>query len=340
MLAAKQFISSMVVFLFLLTSYTYAGTITVNSLADTDARGGDITLREAIMLSEGDLNFDLLSIEEQVQVSTPVGKGIADTINFGISGTIIVRSDLLTITDSGTVIDASSQWSGVWSGGEPGVTLSGGWNKIGLHINGADNCHIRGLFITEFVKGVEISEGAQFNTIGGLGIGNRNVISGNGERGVLIHYPGTDNNVVSGNYIGTDVTGTADLGNSEFGVDIGYGAQWNTIGGTTAAERNIISGNDGWCAVVIDGSRTDNNVIKGNYIGIDVSGTAALGNSENGSFIGGTAAGERNIISGNNGGVGVLLVNAANNTVSGNYIGTDITGTTALACFQHLVESY
>ncbi|MFC1712669.1 NPCBM/NEW2 domain-containing protein [Candidatus Poribacteria bacterium] len=338
MIAAKQLISSMVVFLFLITSYTYAGTITVNSLADTDARGDDITLREAIMLSEGELNFALLSIEEQIQVSTPVGRGIADTINFGMSGTIILRSDLPAITDDGTVIDASSQWVGEWPGGEPGVVLSGGWNRAGLEINGAANCHIRGLFITECVVGIAISVGAQFNTIGGPGTGNRNVISGNGRTGVEIDGNGTDRNVVSGNYMGTDVTGTADLGNS-VGVQISNGTQWNTIGGTTAAERNIISGNHGWTAIAMSGSGTNNNAIKGNYIGTDVTGTVALGNSEHGCFIGdgaqfniigGTTAGERNIISGNNEGIGVLLDKAANNTVSGNYIGTDITGTTAL----------
>jgi tetratricopeptide (TPR) repeat protein len=103
MLAAKQLISSMVLFLFLLTSYAYAGTIVVNSTADTDARGDDITLREAIMLSEGTLNFVTLTPEEQTQVAQPVGRGIADTINFGITGTIIARSSLSTITDNETM---------------------------------------------------------------------------------------------------------------------------------------------------------------------------------------------------------------------------------------------
>lgn len=337
MLAVKQMVSSMVLFLFLLTSYTYAGTITVNSLADTDARGGDITLREAIMLSEGTLDFVTLSPEEQTQVAQPVGNGIADTINFGITGTIIARSDLPIITDDGTVIDASSQWIGEWPGGEPGVTLDGDWNGDGLQINGAANCHIRGLFITEFVIGIDINKGAKFNTIGGAGTGNRNVISGNGTYGISIFDSGTDNNVISGNYIGTDVAGTADLGNEE-GVRIDDGPQWNTIGGTTVAERNIISGNYGWATVVIGGSGTDNNVMKGNYIGTDVTGTVALGNSEHGigivngpqlNIIGGTTAGERNIISGNGGG-GVMIYGASNNKVSGNYIGTDVTGTTSL----------
>ena len=121
MLAAKQLISSIVMSLFLLTSYTYAGTMIVNSTADTNARDDVVTLREAIMLSEGTLNSDLLTPDEQAQVSTPVGSGEADTINFGVSGTIIVRFYLPTITDDGTVIDASSQWGMAWwsAGGDP-----------------------------------------------------------------------------------------------------------------------------------------------------------------------------------------------------------------------------
>ena len=64
--------------------------------------------------------------------------------------------------------------------------------------------------------------------------------------------PGTNHNVVSGNYIGTDASGTADLGNSRIGVWIWDGAQSNTIGGTTVGERNIISGNE-WSGVYITG---------------------------------------------------------------------------------------
>ncbi|MFC1712565.1 cohesin domain-containing protein [Candidatus Poribacteria bacterium] len=347
MLAAKQRLSLLVILFFLITSYTYAGTIVVNSTADTDARGDDITLREAIMLSEGTLNFDLLTPEEQTQVSTPVGRGIADTINFGIPGTIAPNSSLPTITDNETVIDASSQWVGVWPGGEPGVVLDGDWNDTGLHIGGAADCHIRGLLITEFVSGISIDDGAKSNTIGGSDTGNRNVISGNAD-GMIIHGSGTDRNVVSGNYIGTDVTGTAAVGNENLGINIGHAAQWNTIGGTTAGERNIISGNVGWCGVVIAGTGTDNNAVKGNYIGTDVSGTAALGNSDHGATIvsgaqyntiGGTTPEERNIISGNIGN-GVTINDAANNKVSGNYIGTDVTGKARLGNEGNGVDLY
>ena len=337
MLAAKQLISSIVMSLFLLTSYTYAGTMIVNSTADTNARDDVVTLREAIMLSEGTLNSDLLTPDEQAQVSTPVGSGEADTINFGVSGTIIVRFYLPTITDDGTVIDASSQWTGEWPGGQPGVILDGDWNGDAVKIIGANNCHIRGLFITKFMHGISIYDGAKLNTIGGTGTGYRNIISGNDE-GIHIFYRGTDSNIVSGNYIGTDATGTADLGNNGTGIVIGEGARLNIIGGTTADERNVVSGNNIFGISIGRGTGTDNNSVIGNYIGTDATGTAALGNSDDGilivdgaqfNTIGGTTPEERNIMSGN-GRAGILIAESHNNVVSGNYIGTDVTGTVDL----------
>src|SRR4030042_768370 len=62
------------------------------------------------------------------------------------------------------------------------------------------------------------------------------------------------------------------------------GAQGNTIGGDTAEERNVISGN-GSHGVYINGSGTDGNYVKGNYIGTDAAGTADLGNSNAGVYI-------------------------------------------------------
>ena len=332
---------STMIFLFFMTSWVYAGNITVNSLRDTNARDNAITLREAILLSEGDLTFGSLTSDEQTQVIPPVGRGVADTIDLSIYGVIMLTSGLPSITDDGTVIDASSQWNGVWPGGQPGVILDGknAGNAHGLEITGAGNCHIRGLFITHFARiGVVIDSGSQLSTIGGTGAGWRNIISGNFGDGVAIFDSGTNNNVISGNYIGTDVTGTAVLGNSASGISIGYGPRSNIIGGIAPGERNIISGNDN-DGVFISDSAT-HNVVSGNYIGTDVTGTADVGNSEFGVFIccgaqsniiGGTTAGEGNIISGN-GGNGLWIGGSGTdkNVVSGNYIGVDVTGSDGL----------
>ena len=140
------------------------------------------------------------------------------------------------------------------------------------------------------------------------------------------------------NEIGTDPSGTMAVGN-ENGVEI-QGAD-NTIGGTTAADRNVISAseNDG---ILIFGSAATGNVISGNDIGTDLTGTLNLGNLSSGvvitgapaNTIGGTAPGAANVISGNGTlegqGAGVLIngTGAVGNLVQGNLIGTDSHGTT------------
>ncbi|MBN1217951.1 MAG: CSLREA domain-containing protein [Anaerolineae bacterium] len=192
--------------------------------------------------------------------------------------------------------------------------------------------------------GVRIRDGAQYNTIGGDADGERNVIAGNDWSGVLIEDSGTTGNIISANYIGTDHTGTANLGNSQDGIDIVSGAQDNTIGGSTADERNVISGND-WSGILIHSSGTMNNTVSGNYIGTDTTGTADLGNADDGvtiaggaqyNTIGGSTADERNVISGNDRhGVGIVDSGTTSNTVSGNHIGTNATGTTGLGNTQH-----
>jgi len=186
--------------------------------------------------------------------------------------------------------------------------------------------------------GVNLGNGAQNNLVGGNTVTERNLISGNNRVGVHIIGSGTMYNTIIGNYIGTDATGTAAIGNVSDAVWIGEGAQHNLIGGPMPEEGNIISGN-GSNGVVIDGSMY--NTVIGNYIGTDATGRVAIGNANNGvvlawgaqdNLIGGTTPEERNIIGGN-GSVGVSMANrdTMSNTVTSNYIGTDVTGTQAIS---------
>src|SRR4051812_12350442 len=78
--------------------------------------------------------------------------------------------------------------------------------------------------------GVRIESGAHDNTIGGSAVGAGNVISGNSGNGILIAGTGTDENVVAGNFIGTDAGGTLALGNATGAIAIWAGAQSNRIG--------------------------------------------------------------------------------------------------------------
>jgi hypothetical protein len=185
-------------------------------------------------------------------------------------------------------------------------------------------------------------EDAPGNTIGGTAVAARNVISGNAYGiGIGGAAKGT---TVAGNYVGTDASGTRDLGNSQYGV-AGEGGSNSVIGGTTIATRNVISGNNaGGIGFAASGVR-----IAGNYVGTDASGTEALGNtfygvyidSGSNNIIGGTSAAERNVISGNDGS-GVLIANADTNAnkVLGNYIGTDKNGADVLGNSAHGISIY
>jgi len=146
------------------------------------------------------------------------------------------------------------------------------------------------------------------NTIGGTTAADRNIISGSGFSGIVIFGPSATGNQVIGNYIGTDATGTLARGNAQEGIEIDSTSN-NTIGGTVAGARNIISGN-GSDGIEIDNS--DNNIIQGNYIGTDVTGTLALGNTRDGidlnengligsvgNLIGGTNLNAANLITNN-----------------------------------------
>jgi CSLREA domain-containing protein len=231
-----------------------------------------------------------------------------------------------TVAGARNVISGNGA-SGVYitGSGATGIRVRG--NYIGTDVNGA-------AALGNSSDGVRI-DNAPTNSIGGTLTGERNIISGNGADGVGISGGAATGNQVQGNYIGTDVNGTADLGNSADGVLI-QNAPSNTIGGTTAGERNIISKNA--YGVVIEGSGATGNVVLGNYIGTDVNGTTALGNKTRGVYIdnapsntvGGTTAGARNVISDSGPGVEIWGSGATGNLVQGNYIGTDKNGTADL----------
>lgn len=178
--------------------------------------------------------------------------------------------------------------------------------------------------------------GAHSTTIGGTTSSARNIISVNERHGVLIHGNGATGTLVQGNYIGIDVTGIQKLGNGVDGILI-LGAPNNTIGGTTSNARNVISDNGGY-GIVIASSNAINNLVQGNYIGTDFTGTADFGNGISGIYIsqapfnaiGGTIEGARNIISGN-GQDGIVLEGTTGTQVQGNYVGTDFTGTVAVS---------
>ena len=295
-----------------------ATTIVVTSTADS----GPGTLRQALLDA---VSGDTIIFDSAVFPPTsPV--------------TIALTTGLPGIDQGNLTIDASNA----------GVILDGSGTPEGtdgFHISSSGNT-IKGLQILNFPSdGIEISDGPyRNNTIGGdrsMGsgpTGEGNVLAGNSDDGIEIYGVDAESNIVIGNLIGTDVSGTIAHGNSGTGVRISTGAQQNKVGGTTEGERNVISGN-GFTQVEIEGIGTDYNIISGNHIGTDASGLQALGGGygvriEGGAqynVIGGTTSGERNLISGNSqDGVVINDSGTMSNTVVGNFIGTDASGTAAL----------
>ena len=148
---------------------------------------------------------------------------------------------------------------------------------------------------------------------------------------------GGANHTIAGCFIGVDPTGTTAVP-TEYGVLVGGGISSVTIGGTTPAARNVISGNGGIdtssdCGLAIYGVST---TIQGNLVGTNAAGTAAIANNigiyvtsfATGTQIGGTAVGAGNVISGNvaNG----ITSTGTGTVIQGNLIGTDVSGTSSV----------
>jgi titin len=231
-----------------------------------------------------------------------------------------------------------------------GGTTSASRNVVaaGVFLTDATNIVIQGNFIGTDVTGTRAN--GTFNIglqllrssnvlIGGTSPGAGNVVSGHTQGG--IEFTDSSYNVIQQNLVGTDVTGTKVIGNGQLGIWDQQGNA-NTIGGTTSSARNVFSGNGYYGVELLD---TIGDVVSGNYIGTDISGTHALPNGQggmllsmtnstiaSGSVIGGTAAGAGNVISAN---LGYGIVDewkrpgsypATSNQIVGNRIGIDANG--------------
>ena len=241
-----------------------------------------------------------------------------------LDGYLITSGSGLQLTGGGCVIKGLV----INRFGDHGIVVESGnnlieGNRIGTNVAGTmDAGNGYGLR----VNGEAVA--ASTNTI------RRNLISGNGAYGVYIDGTLTSSNIVEGNYIGTDMTGNNPLPNSGPGVQIDNSAS-NRIGGTTAIQRNVISGNAD-NGVSISGGI--GNVVQGNYVGTNATGTAALPNAMTGIYVaapgntiggpsakaGGGCVPPCNLVSGNYTGI---TVQYDGNVVQGNYIGTDLFGT-------------
>jgi uncharacterized repeat protein (TIGR01451 family) len=322
----------------------FATTYTVNDLSDVpdatpgdnicDAGSGVCTLRAAIMEANAHAGADAIAFgvagtitpsailpslvdEVDIDATTAPGYTTAPVVNLDGSGGIAYGFHFFTGSANSTL--AGTQIYGFAQGGvrveADGITITRSY--IGPVTAGSANG-----------VGVEIlGAGA---TIGGAD-GDGNVISGNQGSGIVA---GGSGHSIRDNFIGADATGMSILGNGLHGIEVN--ADNVTIGSTVAAERNVISGNSDIGVNIESGT---GNTVAGNFIGVDVAGTGAIGNlgvgvrvASSGNTVGTTAA--RNVVSGN-GAQGILVPGGVSNViVRNNYVGTDVTGASGIGNFE------
>lgn len=290
---------------------------------NTDLNNGDVTSIAALIANNGG---DGISLREAILAAnnTPNSPaGTPDEVQFAITPaggvkTIQPTSELPAITDA-LFINGYSQ-----SGASP--------NTFTGEIGGTRTIQLDGSNAGAGADGLQINSTSNGTIIRGVVI-NRFSASG-------IRVDGADNTIIAGNFIGTDVGGSADFGNSANGIVFTGAANSNVVGGTTPQDRNLISGNDS-DGVEFSGDSATLNQVLGNLIGTDRLGTSDLGNGGNGVFvtgntdtstIGGTGVlSTRNIISGNDqNGILIFGASSSNSVLQGNFIGTKVDGLTAL----------
>ena len=220
----------------------------------------------------------------EIYLPTDTGNAICGNyIGTGIAGATAVGNTWhgIFIQGCSNIVGGATTGSGnVISGnGDVGVLLLGNngnvtgniiqGNIIGLDTTGANN-------LGNGDAGVGI-DGAANNQVGGTTVGTRNIISANGAEGIYFIDPGATNNVIEGNYIGTDQTGMIGRGNSAVGINL-QGTGFNRIGGSAPGAWNLISANG---SSLYNGGiylASPWNVVQGNFIGTTTNGVGALGN--------------------------------------------------------------
>jgi CSLREA domain-containing protein len=333
-----------------LASLLSGATFTVNSTGDS----GDINPGDGVCNASAG-GCTLRAAMEEANALPGV-----DTIAFSIATgaqTIVPGSSLPDVTDS-VVIDGSTQpgfagspiieiaGTGV-NGNTDGIVVSAGnstlrslvvnrWSSNGIVLRGTGGNAVQGCYLGTDVSGTVAMgngqaglniENSPNNLIGGTTPEVRNVISannGNGVGGIFIQGGTSSGNTIQGNFIGTDATGTAPLGNTGRGISIKDSPD-NLVGGTVPGARNIISGNRATGVRMLSSPATGN-VIQGNYVGTDVTGTVFIPNSRgvqarsNNNLIGGPTPEAANLIMGNTIDGVVFFETASNNILQGNTI--------------------
>ena len=345
----------------------HAWTVVVNS--DADALGpcastglGPCTLRDAIAYANAHRNT---GGDNRIEFSIGTGREHTITTQSGWDGRLM--QPLAPATS--LTVDASTQPGYTeHSPRRPLITLRSGSSSFGTALQLEGGVTVRGLAIGGFntaltmagdgnaVLGCHIGVDASGtvamgnrsnilvnsgnrNRIGNLDIGGRNVISAAENSGIWLSWPGTGSgNIIQGNYIGTDMTGNAALGNLGNGISIA--SEYTG----TLVDSNLVSGNvkesGGFTAISISGSDT---LVTRNRVGTNADGTAMIPNHgpgigvyfsvEGGNRIG-TGPEDGNLVAGNMESAIELNGNYAarnpNTLIAGNMVGMSLDTSTVL----------
>src|SRR5581483_551144 len=319
-----------------------AATFPVTSTADSGAG----SLRQAILDANAAAGSDTIAFAipgaqmHTITLTSGALPAITDSVVIdgksqpGYSGSPLIRLDNGTanpLTGLDLMAGSSQVLALAITGFNVGIrSANGGGNLIAsswIGLSSAANAVPNG-------TGVSIASGSSGNTIGGTSVSARNVISGN-TTGILLSGAGVTGNLIVGNFVGPDASGGAGVLNG-VGIKIQSGASGNTVGGTSASARNVISRNTNY-GVGLFGSATTGNLVEGDYVGTDPAGSGALANGTGvlvsgaaGNTIGGTIGGTRNVISGNTSGVQLTGAGTTGNVVAGNYVGANASAGAAL----------
>jgi hypothetical protein len=291
---------------------------------------------------------------DRAEGSGPVGQGNlisgngADGISIGGSGatsnTVIgnlIGTDVTGMKTLGNHIGGVSVCLGASNnrigGRDPRDRNIASGNGYGVGVGyGAHGNLVVGNYVGTDIEGTTALGGGSH----GIGVGgsnNRiegNLVSGNPDQEVSVGDYGGCCNVVVGNLIGTDASGTRAIPNGAGGTGVSGGGAFHRIGGTTPADRNVISGKH--IGIDVSAAGSVGMLVIGNFVGTDIDGTQPVGNGWTGvqlaygsrALVGGTTRAERNTISSS--GRGGIEVASDHNTILGNYIGTDTSGGVAL----------
>jgi CSLREA domain-containing protein len=297
-------------------AYATPATFTVNTASDTSAANDGACQSRSIFIPRGDCTLRE-AINAANSNSNPAD---TDLIRFSIPTngphTIFVGSG----SPSLGALPAISQPVTINGYTEPGATpntaTDASTNAVLMIVLSGQNAPSGS---SNGVRGLVITGGG--TTIKGLVVNNFK-LSNRGLNGEGISVR-SDNNVIEGNFVGTDVNGTADQGNQGIGILVASGKTGNKIGGTTPAARNLSSGN-GYSGVEVDGS---SNTVQGNLLGTKKDGVSDLGNDGRGVLIqganntvGGNTDGEANTIAFNGLGVSVRGIASTGNRIFRNSI--------------------